>query len=161
MAELEPAFQFVLDNEGGLEDNPADGGGVSKYGISNVLLQQTHPEWNVESLTLEQAHEIYATFFWPQIHGDSIANQTLANKLLDLTVNLGYGSGVRLLQRALGTGQDGILGSATLKLLNAADPDKLLLEIKARESEFYARIVVRNPTQVTFLLGWMRRAVRP
>ena len=161
MAELEPAFAFVLDNEGGLEDNSADAGGVSKFGISSVLLARLHPDWDVRTLTAEQARVIYLENFWAPIHGDEISDQKLANKLLDMTVNLGYGAAVKLLQRALGTPQDGILGTDTLKLLNTTNSDTLLLEIKARLCEYYTRTVLKNPTDVTFLLGWLRRAVRP
>lgn len=154
MADFYKSIDFILDNEGGLVDNPHDKGGVTNFGLS----QKSYPDLDIRNLTRDQAKEIYKRDFWKF---DEIQDLTIATKLLDLTVNMGLGAAVRLVQRALGAPQDSVLGPTTLKLINVHDPVKLLLEIKARQCEFYARIVLNNSSQADFLLGWLRRAVKP
>ena len=45
------AFEMVIGHEGGLVDNHADPGGLTKYGIS----QRSYPGEDIRNLTLERA----------------------------------------------------------------------------------------------------------
>src|ERR1035437_7871406 len=96
MADFEIAAAFVLEEEGGYEPpNQADPGGETKFGIS----RRSYPNEDIKNLTVERAKQIYRSDFW---RFDGVTDQDVANKLLDLTVNLGIGKGVHLLQQALG-----------------------------------------------------------
>lgn len=154
MSRFEYAISFVLANEGGLVNDPHDPGGLTNFGIS----QSSYPNLDIRSLTREQAEDIYRKDFW---HYDAINNQRVATKLFDASVNMGPVRAGRLLQLALGAIEagpivaDGIVGSATIEAVNAADPDRLLDEYKARLVKYYCEL-----DKPEFLLGWLRRAVK-
>lgn len=177
MATFDEAIKLVIQDEGGYVWDPDDPGGETKYGIT----KRAYPELNIKTLTVAQAEQIYHRDYWNPIY-DQIADQAAANKLFDLSVNEdGPDPGhrhpresVKLLQRALeeirgrGSGardqkeikDDGIFGPATLAALNAAEPERLWPEWRARCAWFYGMVVANRPTSRKYLLGWMRRAVR-
>lgn len=154
MSRFEDAIDFVLANEGGLSNNSADQGGLTNYGIS----QAAYPNLDIRNLTLEDAKAIYLKDYWRY---EAIASQRIATKLFDAHVNMGPVRAVRQMQLALGAIEvgpvvaDGIIGSHTVEAINAADPDKLMDEFKARLAKYYADL-----NQPEFLLGWLRRAVK-
>src|SRR5690242_799773 len=154
MARFDDAIDDVLDNEGGLSNDPLDSGGFTNFGIS----QRTYPDVDVKNLTRDGAEAIYQRDYW---HFDGIGSQRVATKLFDACVNLGPVRAVRLMQLALGAVEagpvvaDGIYGSHTEQSINAADPDKLVDEFKARLAKYYCEL-----NQPEFTLGWMRRAVK-
>lgn len=54
------SIAFVLSVEGGLVNNPADPGGLTKYGIS----QRSYPDLDIRNLSIEDAKEIYFRDYW-------------------------------------------------------------------------------------------------
>src|SRR5690242_9631529 len=125
MADFSQAIEFVLQNEGGLSNDPLDAGGLTNFGIS----QRAYPDVDVKNLTRDGASAIYERDYW---HYGDIQSQRVATKLLDAAVNLGPVKAVRLMQLALGAIEagpivaDGLFGSQTAEAINAADPDKLM-----------------------------------
>jgi lysozyme family protein len=154
MADFSQAIEFVLQNEGGLSNDPLDAGGLTNFGIS----QRAYPDVDVKNLTRDGASAIYERDYW---HYGDIQSQRVATKLLDAAVNLGPVKAVRLMQLALGAIEagpivaDGLFGSQTAEAINAADPDKLMDEYKARLAKYYCEL-----NQPEFMLGWLRRAVK-
>ena len=85
MALFEPAITITLANEGStLVEDPADAGGLSRYGIS----QRSYPAENIRELTEDRAKFLYKRDFWKY---DDVLDQPLANKIFDMTVNMGIG----------------------------------------------------------------------
>lgn len=159
MADFKLAIDPLLENEGGYVNNPADPGGETRWGIS----KHQYPTLDIKNLTLEDAKAIYLKDFW---HYSAIQSQEIANKLLDLAVNMGPGTAHKLAQRSLGAFKsmpasaiDGVLGSHSISQINSVDSAKFLLELRARQAEHYALESIRRG-DTTFLLGWMRRAVK-
>jgi len=154
MSRFEDAIDFVIANEGGLVNDPHDPGGLTNYGIS----QSSYPNVDIKNLTRIEAEAIYERDYW---HYDDIASQRIATKLFDASVNMGPVRAGRLLQLALGAVEagpvvaDGIIGSATIEAINAADENRLLDEYKARLVKYYCEL-----DKPEFLLGWLRRAVK-
>src|ERR1035437_7115088 len=153
MADFETAAAFVLEEEGGYEPpNQADPGGQTKFGIS----RRSYPNEDIKNLTVDRAKEIYRSDFW---RFDSVTDQDVANKLLDLTVNLGIGKGVHLLQQALAyyfagpIALDGVFGSHTLEFLNECPPAKLLRELRGRQAMRYCVDVMMKPAELPLALG--------
>jgi lysozyme family protein len=161
MAEFLTAAAFVLEEEGGYEPpSAADPGGETNYGIS----KRAYPDEDIKNMTPGMAKAIYRADFW---RFDNVNDQDVANKLLDLTVNLGLARGVRLAQQALVyffPGKvmmtDGVFGPAMLALINACPPAKLLRELRARQSQRYCADVSKNPAEAPLALGLFRRAAR-
>jgi len=154
MSRFDAAIDFVLANEGGLSNNSADSGGLTNYGIS----QRAYPDIDIKNLTRIEAEHIYERDYWRY---DAIVSQRVATKLFDAHVNMGPVKATRLMQLALGAVEagpivaDGIIGSATIEAINAADEEKLIEEFKVRLCKYYCEL-----NQQEFLLGWLRRAVR-
>jgi lysozyme family protein len=156
MASFDLAIATVLDHEGGYTFNPADPGGETNFGIS----KKAYPNLDIKNLTEDQAKEIYRRDYWRY---DGIQNQDVATKVFDMAVNMGPPTAHRLLQMALnalghGVTVDGVFGPQTLSATNGVDPGGLLQELRAQAAVRYADIVLGNPSERTFLLGWMRRA---
>lgn len=159
MAEFEPAVEAVLKLEGGLVDHPADRGGVTKYGIS----QRAHPELDIAAITEAEARARYKQQYWHPLF-DRITDQAKANKIFDLCVNLGQTGGITLLQRALHEQMptldiDGRFGAQTLMAVNLTPVRQFLRAVRAKQVRHYVDLAMADPQQLTFLDGWIRRAV--
>lgn len=157
MASFEASINGVLEHEGGYVNHPSDPGGETKYGIS----KKAYPDEDIAGLTLGRAKELYKRDYWQY---DAVLDQRIADKVFDMAVNMGPSQAHKLLQKALNgvvagpVAVDGVFGPSTLSFVNAADQRKLLTEIRARQAEFYCKLVLADVTKLAFLLGWLRRA---
>ena len=70
MGSFERALSIVLEHEGGdkFTDDPLDGGGATRFGISQVA----HPTVDVRNLTREGAAEIYRAEYWQPMQCDEL-----------------------------------------------------------------------------------------
>ena len=109
----------------------------------------------VKKLSVKDAEEIYRNEYWKF---DGIRDQPIATKLFDMSVNMGVGTAVKMLQRILGVDVDGIFGTRTLDAVNGDDPDILMLDLVQACINRYEAIIKNDPTQERFRKGWMRRA---
>jgi lysozyme family protein len=157
MADFDIAVEFVLKHEGALSVNPNDPGGTTNWGIS----QRSYPTLPVEKLTRDDAKAIYKRDFW---RFDPVSSQRVANKLLDLAVNMGPVPAAKLLQESLRyfvVGPlivDGLLGHQTISSIESVQEDPLVEELKARAVVSHA-IMASRPGMNGFLLGWIRRDI--
>jgi lysozyme family protein len=158
MAEFALAIVPVLEHEGGYEPpNTADAGGETNFGIS----KRAHPELDIRALTKDEAATIYEREYWKY---SEVQSQGVANKLLDMAVNMGPSQAHKILQRCLGClfagpiVPDGVFGPVTLQLTNQSDELRLLTELRAKCAHFYCDLVIQKPSDRVFLAGWLRRA---
>lgn len=167
------AISITLKNEGGLSNNKEDLGGITKYGISLRFLKELDIDINgdgsingkdIQDMTLDEAESIYKTQFWDKLNIGSIDNPAIANKVFDLSVNMGGFEAIKLLQRAINLGiqmqikEDGIIGSMTLNILNNVNLPYLLNSYKQLAYNFYKELVLKKPQLQVFLDGWLNRA---
>lgn len=115
----EASIAHVLACEGGIANDPLDRGGLTKYGIS----QRAYPNRDIETLTEAEAVEIYRRDYWMRIRADELPPQA-AVPTFDAAVNQGQGQATRMLQRALGLTEDGIIGPATIAACTLASSDE-------------------------------------
>lgn len=94
--------------------------------------------------------------YWDRWQADRIANQSLANILVDWVWASGVW-GIKIPQRLLGVAQDGIVGPVTLAHLAAQDPAEFFALVHAERLKFVDDIVRRKPSQVRFIRGWKNR----
>lgn len=156
MASFDVAVKVVMQEEGGLSNNPLDPGGQTRFGISH----KSFPLVDIATLTLQQAEDIIKENYW---RFDEVNAQEIATKLLDMAVNLGLGTAIRLLQTALTvlgvpTTTDGCWGPNTLATCNGSHSDQLLIELRTQQQHHYVSLVANNPSLYPFLKGWLRRA---
>lgn len=149
------AVEYVIQNEGGYSDHPDDHGGSTRFGITRSTAHEYGMD--VETLTLAQARGIYRDSYWMF---DALRDRRLAAKCLDVVVNFGKAGGTRVLQKACGAEVDGIYGPETERKLTNAATDDMLERIAVAAADRYIDIVKASPTQLVFLKGWIRRALR-
>jgi lysozyme family protein len=153
------AFDYLMYHEGGYVNDAKDPGGETKYGIS----KRSYPNLDIKNLTRDQARQIYFVDFWMKAKCESINDENIAVKLFDLAVHTGIPQAVKLIQRALraaGTQvvEDGIIGPITLAAINKTEPTDLLAALKSESAGYYRLIASTNPSQQSFIDGWLNRA---
>src|SRR3989442_10698751 len=114
------ALQFVLQQEGGFVDNPADPGGATNHGITQATYdryraaQGLAPQ-GVAQITDTEVTEIYQTQYWSVCRCDELERLDvgLGLAVFDTAVNSGVREASRMLQRLLGVRADGVIGPQT------------------------------------------------
>jgi len=159
---IDSMLDEILRREGGFVDNPHDGGGPTNRGITLPALARHRRRIctvaDLRDLTEAEARDIYRDEY---LHGpglDKIRDPYLLALAFDCAVNHGPQRVIRWLQKIVHTIDDGIFGDVTEVLVNSADPVPMYRRLLARRIEFYGEICVRDPSQVAFIVGWLRRA---
>jgi lysozyme family protein len=98
---------------------------------------------------------VYRLDYWKF---DAIHDARLAIKLFDIVVNIG--EGIRVIQRAAMVKADGIYGPRTEAALLRLDAETAIERLCEALADHYVAVCLRDPSQLEFLKGWMRRAVR-
>lgn len=131
--QFDEAFQILVNpqHEGGYSNTPGDPGGETKYGIS----KHAFPQENIPAVTLERAKFLYRVY-WSGVSADSLPD-TIRYEMFDLGVNAGPGRAVKLMQRALGVAEDGVIGPKTLLSISSAEPNKLLRKLQGHRLLYY------------------------
>lgn len=174
MATFDPAFEYLMENEdatrsGAITDNPKTGE-YSKFGISlktcaALKMCDADEKSYIDDLTIDRARDFYRIYFWMPLHLENLS-QSIATKLLDMSVNMGSTRAVKIAQaaaNALGAtlSPDGIIGWQTLAALNVCREHQLMLELTAESLQFYRRLVDSDPDKYgPDWEGWKARAER-
>ena len=157
---FQSGMAFVLPEEGGLSDNPADPGGVTYQGIT----QRTYDAWrtaqglhgrSVSIMAPEERDAIYYADFWTPAHcGD--CPSPLDVVMFDIAVQRGPGHAIQTLQDALGVNIDGAWGPETAGALADSNTgtvtQRVLIAFKLHLIDEGAK-----PGQRVFLNGWLAR----
>lgn len=165
MAVFEVALAYLLQNEGNtFVNDPLDHGGPTRYGVtmavlSNYLGRQASIS-DVQNIEPQTVSAIYRMNYWTPIRGDKIQPQNVATALLDMAALTGCAQAVRMMQAAVGTTPDGIMGPVTLSAINLAQPQAVLVSFSHKACSYFAAIALRDATQAKFLSGWQLRAHR-
>lgn len=168
MAEFNPAFDKMIQNEGGYRsvNVPADRGGQTYAGIARNF----HPNWpgwrfidkgDLQNLEISSlVRDFYRTQFWEKISGDQIASQLIAETIFDFGVNAGIATAAKLAQIVVEAVPDGRIGPVTLSKLNGMDESQFALQYAIAKIARYADICNKDRNQSKFLLGWLNRTIR-
>ena len=130
MSNFDNAFVFVVGEEGGYVNNPADPGGETKYGIS----KRAYPAVDIANLTLDQAKAIYKRDYWDKMSLDAQPYDH-ALCLFDCAVNQGVARATAI--------SSGVTGA-------------FVVNFQTERALHYASL----PTWPTFGRGWTRRLIR-
>lgn len=169
MADFERAYERTILNEGGykLHKVAGDTGGLTYAGISRVH----NPQWEGwqhidrgETPPSDLVRKFYHQGYWLPLRGHDIQNQRVAESLYDFAVNTSAPGRPRvavvLAQIVVGTTPDGVVGPKTLKALNEMPPELFLSRFALAKIARYCEIVDRRPSDIKFLKGWCRRALK-
>jgi lysozyme family protein len=147
-------IEVVLRNEGGdaIVENPSDPGGLTRWGVS----QRSYPLLDIRNLTKERAIDIYYQDYWLKGDFELLTNPDLILDLFDMSVNVGLRTAIKLLQRMVGTIDDGYIGQITTNAISSFEDD-IVEEYKKRRKLFYVTLAQNKPTLRVFLKGWLAR----
>jgi lysozyme family protein len=138
------------------ENEDGDPGGLTKFGID----QRSHPDVDVENLTLEGAREIYFKEYWERAHCAEMA-WPLSQVHFDGSVNTGIGQQTKFIQRTANVTADGAWGPATKKALIETVNDIGAVEVARKvcdqKEAFYRKLAEDKPKLARFLDGWLNR----
>jgi len=147
----------------GLPDTDGDGfleGDINRDNLVNVA--------DVRAMTLGKAEEIFREFVWNSYGLGRIPEQIPASHALELIVNFGPATGIRILQRALracGCAEisvDGKLGPFTRLRLTEVPVMVQDAAIRAAQVGQYRLLAAVNPVKYgEYLNGWLVRAYDP
>jgi len=164
------ALKFVLEHETeyqpkhwgddqyvATEHDKDDPGGTTRYGVD----ARSHPGVCIETLSLEQATEIYQEE-WKDAYCDDFPFPLNA-VYFDGCVNMGSGQVTKFLQRAVGAHDDGVMGpktkAAVLTACGNIGVEELALRICEMKADFYEKLAEKNPKSVKYLGGWLTRVL--
>lgn len=164
MANYLSAIKKTLQFEGGYANVPGDGGGETYRGISRVY----HPDWRgwavvdrkkrkqgeIIAMLEQDVIDFYRAQYWDKIRLDEVCNDDVAGFVFDWYINSGT-SGIKMIQRAVGVADDGIIGNKTIAAINNYNGG--IAGLKKQREAFYRAIVANNPSQKKFLTGWLNR----
>ena len=164
MADFLPAFEAMIQNEGGyvLHNVEGDRGGMTYAGIARNMNPQW-PGWPLidakQDVSAQMVRDFYRANYWQPIMGDRISSQKIAQAIFDFNVNAGAVAR-KLAQLVVGVTPDGSFGDKTVAALDAYDPDKFVMAYALAKIARYRDIVTRDRTQIKFLLGWINRTLK-
>ena len=155
--------------EGGDSEHKSDRGGPTNHGItqkiySDYLCKPATPDM-VKAMPRSTALAIYRSRYWLNINIDRLP-EALQPMVFDMAVNMGPGTGVRLLQQALLdldrlVSVDGVIGPQTTSTAARAIADlgakRVIDAVCDRRRDYYQQIIINDPSQVVFKKGWLVR----
>lgn len=178
-------FEHVIDDiiskEQGYVDHADDRGGPTNFGITQAVARANSYDGPMQEMPLSLARQIYRQRYIVAPSFDKIAVQStaIAAELIDTGVNMGPGKAAEFLQTALnafnqqGTRYadlfvDGRIGAVTLECLRkylrlrGAEGERVMVTaLNVLQGARYFDIAANNPSQESFMYGWLRSRVMP
>jgi lysozyme family protein len=151
MPVFEEAFKIVVASEGNYSDHAADPGGKTRYGITEAVAREHGYTGDMRALPLDVAHAIYRRSYWDACKCDKLP-WPLSLYVFDSAVNQGVNPATKMLQRALDTVQDGVIGQQTISLAARSTPWHASRFLAFRAARYAG---TRNFD--TFGIGWLTR----
>lgn len=182
------AIPHILKEEGGLVNDKNDRGGITNYGISmNFLTNLVHKNpallnkfgidhskgidnYDIIHMTQKEAEGIYKHQWWNKYNYGKLNYQPLADKILDISVNMGPTEAALFLVKACNklrgvkfsfktNAQLSIQLVDYINFLSKKNKKKIIDELKTLSLQHYIEIAKNDPSQRKFLRGWIQRAM--
>ena len=180
MTHKEKVINDIIKIEGGYTNDPSDSGGETKYGITVETARRNGYKGDMKKLTKKEAFTIYETVYWHSIKADAIGSisQELADKLFDISVNMGSGRAGEFLQRSLNVLNnkeeyyndvkvDGAIGNITLSRLGVFAKkrfsdvgEEVIIEmVTCLQGAFYVELSERREKDEKYIYGWYKHRI--
>ena len=148
-------FDRLIGHEGGYVNDSRDPGGETNWGVTKRTAQANGYTGDMKTMTRQQAYEIYHRAFWVRYQCDQMP-PAIAYQFFDAAVNHGFGNASRMLQRAVGVLDDGIIGKYSLEAINRNPISDTLMVLNGERLNFYTRL--KNFDR--FGKGWVNRVAQ-
>lgn len=148
-------FDRLIGYEGGYVNDPRDPGGETNWGVTKRTAQANGYTGNMKTMTRQQAYEIYYRAFWLRYNCEQMPD-AVAYQFFDAAVNHGFGNASRMLQRAVGVLDDGIIGKYSLEAINRNPISDTLMVLNGERLNFYIRL--KNFDR--YGKGWVNRVAQ-
>ena len=148
-------FDRLIGHEGGYVDDPRDPGGETNWGVTKRTAMANGYTSNMKTMTRQQAYEIYYRAFWLRYNCEQMPD-AVAYQFFDAAVNHGFGNASRMLQRAVGVLDDGIIGKYSLEAINRNPISDTLMVLNGERLNFYTRL--KNFDR--YGKGWVNRVAQ-
>jgi len=176
MSKFEDAINVILVHEGGWVDNPADPGGETQMGWSTSTIrklgltprdlgldQDEFTPGCLKAVTQATCIRLYRQYFWDKYHYQLLADQVVATKIFDCSVNCGPGRAATMAQKAAAAcGQqiavDGSLGPKSCAAVNAVPAQTFVHAMADQMRSYYNGLVAARPSLAVFKSNWLKRA---
>jgi lysozyme family protein len=161
---FETAYDKMIQDEGGyiLHKIAGDTGGQTYAGIA----RNKNPNWpgwefvdRGETPPTQMVRDFYRVNYWNAIQGDKL-NPIVASSIFNFAVNAGVSVASKLAQICVKTAPDGVIGIRSVEALNRIDPELFVASYALAKIARYRDIVMRDRSQIKFLLGWLNRALK-
>ena len=148
-------FDRLIGHEGGYVNDLQDPGGETNWGVTKRTAMANGYTGNMKTMTRQQAYEIYRRAFWLRYNCEQMPD-AVAYQFFDAAVNHGFGNASRMLQRAVGELDDGIIGKYSLEAINRNPISDTLMVLNGERLNFYTRL--KNFDR--FGKGWVNRVAQ-
>lgn len=151
----EKVFEYVLKDEGGLTNDPADDMGITKYGVTKADLPEGATDEDIRNLSVERAKTIFRRRYWSPLKCSELP-PPIAYIVFDAGLLHGIYRSAIWLQKAVGVKMDGQIGPKTLAAVAAAKPQIVIESITASRMDR----AKNHPDYGRFGRGWINRITR-
>lgn len=145
---FEQCLNAILVHEGGYVNDPNDPGGETNFGIS----KRAHPQVDIRNLDRAGAARIYKSQYWNSINAEKFPAE-IRLCYFDAAVNQGPLAAVKMLQKVLGTKQDGYPGTVTQAKARKFHRWRMVVNYQAERAVRYSK----TQNFHVYGHGWMRR----
>lgn len=160
----ETAFDFLIQNEGRqFTQIQNDKGGATKYGITipfySDYLDRAATVDDIKALDEPTAKLIYKRLLWDALYCDDLP-YPIALALFDTSADKSKAWAIGVAQTIVRVHADGIMGEETIGALKSTDPEMFIYNFVGLLQHSYIEICMHASSQMVFLDGWMKRALR-
>lgn len=173
------SLKVILKNEGGYVNHKNDRGGETVYGIARsrwadwegwcivdranrakFRSDKAFTEYLDKDASLqEMVARFYKKNFWDRLRLDEVKSSKVQMLLFDFGVNMGTASIAKFAQICAGSVADGIVGPKTIAAINNTPEKQFAFQFLLEVVERYTYIINKNQSQMTFIKGWLNRAM--
>lgn len=162
--EFKKALNYILYWEGDYSDHPDDGGGKTRYGITEKVARDQGYSGHMKDFPIGLARNIYYSEYWLKVRGNDLweVDKILAAMVFDFAVNAGVSRSSRCFQSTINRTiddddfdifVDGIIGSQTIEAYKIASCKTFNKRFMVFRMNYYMSL-----KKHVFLDGWTRRA---
>lgn len=177
--EIDSLIDGVIGREGNYSNHPADRGGPTRWGITEVVARAHGYSGDMRVFPRDRAVEVYRQVYWfaPGFHAVSLRLPLLGSMLFEIGVNMGVSVAGTFLQRVLNVFNqnaahypdlvvDGRIGAMSLHALDqllqrrgAEGQQAIINAVECLWGARYIEISESRPANEAFTYGWFRRMI--